>query len=891
MITPPRPPRWAEALVARIIRNPIAREGATGDLQEEYEAQRAGGSRTAAGMWYWRAALGLTASYTRESVRRRVRSSNNLPSHAPRRGDSLMQTIAQDLRFALRSLGKSYGFTAIAVLTLAFGIGATTAMFGMLHAAFVRPLPYEEPDRLVLGMATFDGDVNPMMSAYDFFDYREQARTLESFSAFAAFVQSVILTGFDEPESVDGLLISWDLFAALGVEPQAGRHMSEASGSPEGDVEVMISDRLARRHFATPEDAVGKILRVNGTPSPIVGVMAADFHLSFDADVWLPMRRDGPYAGARRFHNWLAVGRLADGVTQEQAQSEVDAISAQLEAEYPDSNEGKALLLDNLHARLVQQQSVSLWLLMAAVSLVLLIACGNVANLLLARGSTRRGELAVRAALGASRGRLVRQLLTESIVIALAAGVAGLALAAWLQRLLLDLMPLSTLGIDSLGVSPATLGFALLAAMATSLLFGTAPAIHGAPADVAQQLKAAGRTMEGRRGARLRGALVVLQVAVSVVLLIGSGLMIRSLSGLATVPLGFAPENLVTVELNLNGRDYPEGDQVRLFYADLLERVRAIPGVVDAGMISQLPIRDPGNNIYVYDASEPPVAASDADLAFTRNVLPGYFEAMGIPLVAGRSVEASDTQSSPPVMVIDEAMAAALFPDEDPLGRRVVIDFGEPVTAEVVGVVGTIRVNNLYQESESTMYFPFAQMTSRSMRLAMRTAADAAGPVATLRDVVRRMDPNLPMNELATMEGLIDDSMSGTRVITGSLALFAGVALSLAVVGLYGMLAYYVAQRRREIGLRLAIGAPRGHILSWVLQRGMGLVAIGLILGVAAAFASTRLIESLLFGVANTDLFTFAGVSVLFVAVALAACLLPAWRATRVDPIVALSTE
>jgi putative ABC transport system permease protein len=873
-----------------MLRTPKAREGALGDLREEFEARCREQSPTAARRAYRRAAVAVGMAYAWERLRRH-RPRKHPSEHALRRGDPLMHTFLQDLRFALRTLAKSYGFTAVAVLTLAFGIGATTAMFSMLNAAFLRPLPFAEPEQLVLGMATFDGNVNPAMSAYDFFDYREQAHTLQSFSAFAGFTRPFTLTGFDEPDRVNGLWISWDLFHTLGIDPEAGRHMSAAEGEPGGPAVVMISDRLARRHFQSPAAAAGETLRVDGTPATVVGVMPADFHLAFDVDLWLPMRRDGPYAGARRFHNWLAVGRLADGVTLPQAQSEVDAISAQLEAEYPESNKGKALLLGDLHDELVEDQSASLWLLMAAVSLVLLIACGNVANLLLARGSTRRSELAVRAALGASRGRLVRLLLTESLAIALVAGLAGLAIAAWLQRLVLELLPLSTLGVEQLTMSPAVLGFALLAALSTSLLFGTVPAIQGAPSDVAQQLKGAGRTTEARRGARLRSTLVVLQVAVSVVLLVGSGLMIRSLAGLASVPLGFTADNLVTVALNLNASDYPEGDQIRLFYADLLERVRAIPGVVEAGMISQLPLRDPGNNIYVYDAAKPPVDPSDSQLAYTRNVLPGYFEAMGIPLLAGRTVGTTDTPESPRVMVIDEVMAAQLFPDADPLGQRVVVDFGEPVTAEVVGVVGAVRVNSLQQDAQSTMYFPFAQATSRSMRLAMRTGPNAGAAVAALRDVVRQMDPNLPMTDLTTMQTLIDDSMSSTRVITGSLALFAAVALSLAVVGLYGVLAYYVAQRRREIGVRLAIGAPRGRILTWVLQRGMRLVAIGLLLGVAGAFAATRLIESLLFGVAATDTLTFAGVATLFVGVALFACLVPALRATRVDPIVALSAD
>jgi putative ABC transport system permease protein len=883
-LRPHRPPRLAEALLARSIDDAVAREGALGDLREEFEELHTTRSSGAARRWYWLAALRLGLAYRQA----RSHPPATSPTHAPRRGEPLMHTLMQDLRFALRTLAKSYGFTAIAVLTLAFGIGATTAMFGVLHAAFLRPLPFAEPERLVLGRATFDGRINSVMSAYDFFDYREQADTLQSFSAFAGFTRAMSITGFDEAERVDGIWVSWDLFRTLGIDPQAGRHMSRSEGEPGGDDVALVSDRFARGHWGSPEAAVGELLRIDGNPTRVVGVMPADFFFVFDVDLWLPMRRDGPFANARRFHNWTAVGRLAAGVALPEAQSQADAISVRLEAEYPESNQGKAMLLSPLHEVLVEGQRVSLWLLMAAVSLVLLIACGNVANLLLARGAARRPELAVRAALGASRGRLVRQLLTESVVVALVAGVAGLFLAVWLQGIILRLMPLTRLGIDAVGLSPAVLGFALLAALATSLLFGTLPAIQAAPVDVAQHLKAAGRTTEARRSARLRSTLVVAQVSVSVVLLIGAGLMVRSLAGLAGSPLGFAPENLVTAELLLTEADYPEGEQVRLFYADLIERVRAIPGVLGAGMISQLPIRDPGNNIYVYDADNPPADTGGTTSAHTRNIMPGYFEAMRIPLLAGRTIEPADTASTPPVMVIDEALAAELFPGQDAIGRRIVIDYGQPVTAEVVGVVGSVKVNSL-RGTGSTMYFPFAQMTSRTMRLAMRTAAGDGAAVAALRDVVRRIDPNLPLADLVTMESLIDQSLASDRAVTGSLALFAAVALALAVVGLYGVLAYYVAQRRREIGLRLAIGAPRGRILVWVLRRGLGLVAVGLLFGVAGAWAASRFIAALLYGVGGTDPVTFAGVSLLLVLVALLACLVPAWRATRVDPIVALS--
>jgi len=802
-----------------------------------------------------------------------------------------MQTLLADLGFAVRTLAKSYGFTAVAVLTLAFGIGANTAMFSTLDAAFFRTLPFDEPDRLVMGRATFDGDVNPMMSSQDFYDYREQAASLRSFSAFNPWPLNVTVIGGDEPEQLSAIWASWDLFRTVGIDPVEGRHFSEEEGEDGAPPVAVISDRYAQRRFGDSRAAPGEALVIDGLPHTIVGVMPADFHLFVNVDLWRPLQPNGPFAGARRFHNWIAVGRLADDVSLRQAQAEVDLISGQLAAEYPDTNEGKALLLTDLHEVLVEGQRTSLMLLMCAVGLVLLIACGNVANLLLVRGSARRGELAVRSALGASRGRIVRQLLTESVVIAFLSGIVGVVLAVWLQNLILRLMPLNTVGITELGFSMPMLAFALLAALATSLLFGTIPALHGAPTDVAQQLKAAGRTGTARRGARMRSGLVVGQVALSVVLLIGSGLMLRSLSSLMSEPLGFETGNLITAEFRMPGSEYEGTEQLGLFFTELLEEVRAIPGVREAGLISQLPIRDPGNNIYVYDARKPPVATRDADLAYTRNVIPGYFRTMEIPLLAGRLFDATDAASGPPVMVIDETFAETVFPDESPLGKQVVIDFGQPVTAEVVGVVGGVKVSNLRYDNQPTMYFPFTQMASRTMRIAIRTGADTAGVVSGFRGVVRRLDPNLPIVDLDTMDALIAASFADDRVVAGSLTLFAAVALVLAIVGLYGVLAYYVVQRRREIGVRLAIGAQQGRILRWILVRGMTLVVIGVLLGVAGAFAATRLIESLLFGVESVDLVTFVGVSVLFAVVAMAACLIPSWRATRVDPVIALSAE
>lgn len=525
------------------------------------------------------------------------------------------------------------------------------------------------------------------------------------------------------------------------------------------------------------------------------------------------------------------------------------------------------------------------------VSLVLLISCGNVASLLLARGSARRSELAVRTALGASRARLVCQLLTESVVLAIAAGLLGIMLAIWFRRVVLELLPLGYLGISELNISASTLAFALAVSLATGLLFGIVPALRGGRADVAQDLKAGARTLDTGARTRFRSGLVVVQVALSVVLLISSGLLIRSFARLRGVDPGFNTGSLLTAEIRLPATEYAKPDRRVQFYTRLVEDVQSIPGVAAVGIINQLPIRDPGNNTYIYAADNPPADPEDRKLAFNRVVLPGYFEAMGIPLPAGRDIEETDKDGAPMVLVINDTMGKTLFPGQDPLGRRVVVDLGGNVTAEVVGVVGDVRMSGLGADPRMAWYASYRQRPLTAMRIAVRTQGDPASVAGALRKAVWNLDRNIPVAELATMKSLISKSLAGSRIITILLTVFASVALFLAAMGLYRLLAYYVAQRRREIGVPIAFGARAGDILKLVLSRAMALVAIGLVLGVAGAFGATRLIENLLFNVKPSDPATFVAVSLFFGLIALSACLIPAWRAIRVDPIIALQAE
>ncbi len=923
-----RPPRLAEWLLCRAVPGREAREGVAGDLAEEYAERReglvagpAGPFGLAAHAWYWRSALMISLRYGWERRRQRNQESRTAPESgaspesrvspgsrtnpdsgtppdsrnltpAPRRGDSFVHTITSDVRFALRAMRKSFGFTAVAVLTLAVGVGANTAMFSTLNAVLMTPLPYEESERLVIANTTFSGNINSTSSAPDYEDYKAQNDTFESFALMAGFPMSMVATGTPQAHMAETQWVSWDLFPTLRVSPARGRGFNPDEAELDAAVVAVVSHSYWQSTLAGADDAVGSTLVLDGTPATIVGVMPADFRFVYDIDVWLPYRLGGPFAGGRQYHNWVPIGRLAAGATLEQAQAQFDAIAARLQAEYPETNENKAMLLRSLHEALVAGARPSMIMLGAAVALLLLIACANVANLLLARGTSRRNELAVRAALGAGRGRLVRQLLTESLVIALLAGVIGAVLALSLQRVVTQVVAVSALGETEVGLSASMLGFALLASIFTSLLFGVVPALRTAPSNLSGQLRGGARGGRSRDSARLRSGLVVVQVALSFMLLVGAGLLVRSFASLASVDGGFNPDNLLTAEVRLPPSEYPP-ERREQFFSMLAEQIEALPGVTGVGAISQLPVRNPGNNIYVYDARTPPVDPSSSLTAYTRIVMPGYFETMEIPLLSGRPVRETDTAESPPVMVINQTMAERMFPDEDPLGQRVVISGSDPVTYEVIGVVGDVRMSGPASTPRMSMYRPYAQSRQSTMRVAVRTATDPAPIAAAVRQAIQTLDPDIPADGIESMTSIIANSgtVVQSRMAARSLGLFALVALLLASVGLYGVLAYFVSQRNHEIGVRMALGAESRSVTRLILGRGLGLVVIGLVVGVGASLLGTRLLEDQLFGIGQTDPVTYVGASAVFLLVATLACVVPAWRALRVDPLIALRAE
>jgi putative ABC transport system permease protein len=796
----------------------------------------------------------------------------------------------QDVRFAFRSLGKQPGFVLAALLTLGLGIGANVAVFSVVNLAVFRALPYPGADRLVVGRTLWPrGGIGWTVSAPDYYDVRDQATSFESLSAITPFTRDFTLTGAGDAERVSGAWISPGLFRTLGVSPERGREFVPRESEPGGDRIVMLSHALWQRRFGGDPRIIGTTVTVDGAPQTVVGVMPAGFEFVVDVDVWEPMVRGEAFAAERQFHNWLLVGRLRPGVSVAQAQSDVGVIMRRLAEVYPSSNRGKGMVITAMQEAMVENFRSTLLLLMGAIALVLLIACANVAGLLLARGSARRTEMAMRSALGAGHGRLVRQLLTESAVLGSAAAVLGTLVAVLLQRTLVAATPLTRLGLEAAGLQPAVLGFALVLAVATVLLFGLAPALSAARVDLVEGLKGGAGSAAPAARTRFRSGLVVAQVAVSVVVLIGAGLLVRSFHQLRGAETGFDSDNLVVAQLGLLRAKHPEPQSRIRFYDELLERVRAVPGVVRAGLISQLPIRDQGNNIAVWDPAHPPADASRWRLSYARVVTPGYFETMGIPIRSGRDFRSTDTRDAPPVMIISETMARTLFPGQDPVGRRVAVDEGaEPGYYEVVGMVGDAQVSRLGSEIEMVMYGPYAQVPYLNMRLVVRTRGTLASVGGPLRAIVRDLDPDVPVTGLATMDEVLSRSLSFTRTVTTALGLFAGIAMLLAALGLYGVLAFFVAQRSQEIGVRIALGAAGSSVLTLVMRRGVALAGAGLVAGIVGALGATRLLRAMLFGVTATDPVTFVAVGLFFLLVALAACVFPAWRATRVDPVVAL---
>lgn len=810
------------------------------------------------------------------------------------RGARVLGDLDQDLRYSLRRMGRNPAFSIGTILTLTVGIAATVAMFSILDAALFRALPFPHPDRLVLGRTTFRGRINPFSSFPDYMDYRDSGQSLQDLAAFLPQVQRFPVVGSHGAEIAEARIVTTDFFRALAVEAEAGRTFSPGDvEAAESDVAV-ISHGFWQRWFGGEDDAVGRVLNIDGFPRTVVGIMPAGFRFMAPVDVWLPVRMGTMDTEGRNSHSWLSVGRMKAGVTLRDAQVEMDVVTARLAAAYPADHATKGFVLTPLGEALAEGYRPALLVLMGATSLLLLIACGNVAGLQAAKATSRRAEFSLRTALGAARSRLVRQLLAESLFLALAAGTLGTLLAFELQRAILALFPLSILGITGVGLSGSMLLFALLVVFATVVLSGLMPAWSAARGEPGSALRTSARTSSsGTRAGRLRGALVGLQVALSVVLLAGSALLVQSFVRLRSVDMGFRQDHLITANLTLP--PLAEADPVSTvqFFEGVREDVAAIPEVVSVSLVNKIPILQTLTNWSVWDADHPPDGSQSTPSAFARFVLPGYFRTMDVSVVQGRDLESRDAELPLPPVVINAVMAEDLFPGQNSLGRRLAVNFlmSQVREFQVVGVVGNMRITSVGASPGYQMYFPYAVMPSSSMQVVVRTRGDPSPVVSAIRRLVAERSPDVPVTQVATMTDIVSRSINGSRVLSLAVSVFAVTALLLALTGLYALLAYHVGQRTHEIGVRVALGATRGRVLRGVVREGLLLVFGGSVVGVAAALAVGRVLRTQLYQVSPADPATFIGVAAGLIAVGAVASFVPALRASRVDPVRAMRSE
>ena len=816
----------------------------------------------------------------------------------------MLETLWQDLRFGARMLRRSPGFTFVAVFALALGIGANTAIFSVVNAILLRPLPYPNAAQLVrLHRTRGDDSAGRSPFSYpDFADLRAQSRSLQYVVAYAPW-GGVLGTGGDEPERAYGADVSADLFPLLGVQPERGRAFTREEDREGGPPVIVISHALWQRRYGGDPDIIGRQVQLAGRSQTIIGVMPAGFQFPLGraepTDVWMPftteMARTSAEAMTARGQTFIPViAGLAPGVTTEQASAELNTIAQALEQQYPDTNAARRFRVVSLHEDLVGDVRSALLILLGAVGFVLLIACANVANLLLARSTSRGKEIAIKSALGAGRARIVRQLLTESLLLALCGGAVGLLLAVWGVDALVAASPREFPRLEEIGLDARVLGFTFGVSALTGLFFGLAPALQASKLDLNEALKEGGRgtTAGGQRG-RLRGALVVAEVALSLVLLVGAGLLIKSFLTLLNTDLGYSTERILAVHLPLSRR-YSQPEQQSAYLREVMERTKALPGVEGIAATSLLPLS--GNDIVITFEVEgrPPAAPGAAPRGRYNIVSPEYFNVMGMILQRGRGFSEQDVAGSPGVVIISESLAARYFPDEDPIGKRIIVDRnegGDP-PREIIGIVGDVRHASLEEEAQPEYYLSYLQTPARNTEVVVRAANnDPASLAPAVRAAIKEMNPEQLIWEMRTMSDLVGQSVAPRRFHMLLLGLFAGVALLLAGVGIFGVMNYVVSQRTHEIGVRIALGAQSRDVLKMVVGQGIRLAALGVGIGLAGALAVTRVLASLLYEVSPTDPLVFGSVAALLLAVALAACYIPARRATKVDPMTALRYE
>ena len=805
-----------------------------------------------------------------------------------------IETVWRDVRTGVRALVHSPVFTVVTVLSLALGIGANTAIFSVVNGLLLRPLPYPQSEQLVDVWHTppqqsFPGLDKFSVSPANYIDWKAQSTAFEQMAVYSDIGLS--LSTSNDPLPLIGGVVSSDFFSVLRTNAMQGRTFTPDEEQPGHDKVVVIGHKLWQRAFGANPNIIGQTVTLNSRTFTVVGIMPAGFEFPREAELWVPLAWDDNDRKTRSIHDYLVIARLKQNVSLEQARAEMSTISSRLEQQYPEENTGWGAIVIPLREDIVGDVRTALLVLFSAVGFVLLIACANVANLMLARGANRQKEIAVRIALGAGRARLIRQLLTESVLLAVAGGLLGLLLAVWGSKMLVQLGSLPNAG--DIGIDTWALGFTLLVSFAAGIIIGIVPALQFTRTSISETLKqGSGRTGGSPIKQHTRKALVVSEVALSLVLLIGAGLMIRSFWKLQNVNPGFDTNNALTMSLVLNWTRYPEPHQRLSFVDRAMEQIRAVPGVVSAGITTKVPLAGGGSTQPFSIEGRPAGAVAEQPMAQTRYISPDYFQAIGISLRQGRFFSDQDRDKSVPVIIISEAMARRFWPGENPIGRRLTPTFHvEQGPREIVGVVGDVKTTGLDTDSAAMMYMPYKQAPMPFMSFVVRTSSNPESLIQPVSKAIYSIDKEQALTNIETMDQVLRKSLSDRRFNMSLLLTFAGVALMLASVGVYGVMNYTVTLRRRELGIRMALGAAKKDVLRLVLGQGLALTLIGVGLGLIAAYGLTRLMASLLYGVTATDYLTFGSVSAVLVAVGVAASYLPARRATKVNPTIALRAE